>query len=38
MGYRKKLKEMEEKVKAQNIDLTKYKITGTYVLKALDEI
>ena len=29
---------MEEKVKAQNIDLMSYKNTGTYVLKALDEV
>ena len=29
---------MEDKAKAQNIELMSYKNTGTYVLKALDEI
>lgn len=34
----KKLKEMEDKVKVIRLELIKYKKTGTYVLKGVDEI
>lgn len=34
----KKLKEMEDKVKVVRLELMKYKKTGTYVLKGVDEI
>ncbi|EAS04067.1 axonemal dynein heavy chain (macronuclear) [Tetrahymena thermophila SB210] len=34
----KKLKEMEDKVKVIRVELMKYKKTGTYVLKGVDEI
>jgi dynein heavy chain len=34
----KKLKEIEDKVKLLRLELMKYKKTGTYVLKGVDEI